>query len=70
LNFHYKILDIAPNLQNYLIVHELCHLGEFNHSNKFWELVEKTIPDYKNLRDELKSVQFKNRTFFATIRFK
>lgn len=55
LNFNYKIIDLSEDLQDYIIVHELCHLKELNHSHKFWELVEKTMPDYKNLRNKLRN---------------
>jgi|SRR3989344_6908041 len=54
LNFNYKILFLAPALCDYLIVHELCHLQEMNHSKKFWELVGQTIKDYKTLNKKLK----------------
>lgn len=54
LNFSYRILFLTPEVADYLIVHELCHLGEFNHSKKFWALVEQTIPNYKELRLRLK----------------
>ena len=54
LNFNYKIMYLKPELADYLIVHELCHLGEFNHSKKFKELVSKTIPDYVRVNKELK----------------
>jgi predicted metal-dependent hydrolase len=33
----------------------LCHLGEFNHSPAFWSLVEKTIPEHKEIRKALRS---------------
>lgn len=56
LNFNYRILFLSETLADYLIVHELCHLKEMNHSAKFWKLVEKTIPNYKDLRKELKAV--------------
>lgn len=56
LNFNYKIALLPDNLANYLIVHELCHLKEFNHGKNFWSLVEQTIPDYKDLRKRLKNV--------------
>jgi predicted metal-dependent hydrolase len=32
---------------NYVIIHELCHLEELNHSKRFWQLVSKHFPDYK-----------------------
>ena len=54
LNFNYKIALLPPHLADYLMVHELCHLGEFNHSQKFWDLVGRTVPDYARLRGELK----------------
>jgi len=57
LNFNYKIALLSDTLADYLVVHEICHLGEFNHSAKFWALVAKTIPDYKTIRKELKGVK-------------
>lgn len=54
LNFNYRILFLPETLRDYLIVHELCHLKEFNHSPKFWKLVARTIPDYVQRRNEMK----------------
>jgi len=54
LNFSYRIVLLPPQLQDYIIVHELCHLVEFNHSKKFWDLVGKAVPDYKILRKKLR----------------
>ena len=54
LNFNYRVVYLRQDLLDYLLVHELCHLQEFNHSKKFWELVARTIPDYKTLRKQLK----------------
>lgn len=53
LNFTYKIALLPEKLVDYIIVHEICHLGEFNHSQNFWDLVAKTIPDYLDLRKQL-----------------
>lgn len=53
LNFSYKLLFLPERLFDYIIVHELCHLEEFNHSQSFWDLVGETLPDYKKLREEL-----------------
>jgi predicted metal-dependent hydrolase len=53
ISFNYKIVLLPAKLADYIIVHELCHLGEMNHSRKFWTLVARTIPDYVNLRKEL-----------------
>ena len=54
LNFNYKILFLPEKLQNYVIAHELCHLHEFNHSRRFWDLVDRTVPDHRELRAELR----------------
>ncbi len=54
LNFNYKLVLLKPELADYIIVHELCHLKEFNHSKRFWDLVAKTIPEHKRLRKQLK----------------
>lgn len=54
LNFNYRLLWLPPALADYIIVHELCHLGELNHSPKFWRLMEQALPDYKALRQELR----------------
>lgn len=57
LNFSYKLALLPQELTDYVIVHELCHLEELNHGEKFWGLVSKTIPNYKLLRKELKMRQ-------------
>ena len=54
LNFNYKIIFLPPTVADYLIVHELCHLQELNHSQKVWELVGRTIKNYKKLNKALK----------------
>lgn len=56
LNFNYRIFLLPGELADYIIVHELCHLKEFNHSRNFWNLVGKVIPDYVNMRKELKNI--------------
>jgi len=54
LNFNYKILFLPQHISDYLVVHELCHLQEFNHSHNFWNLVAMAIPNHKAIRKELK----------------
>ncbi len=54
LSFNYKIVFLPKELQDYLIVHELCHLKEMNHSVRFWNLVQEHIPEYRKLRQKIK----------------
>ncbi len=58
LNFNYKIVFLSPEMQDYIIVHELCHLKEFNHSKNFWTLIKIAIPNYAKIRKELRNHQF------------
>lgn len=58
LNFNYKIIFLPKNLRDYIIVHELCHLKEMNHSKKFWQLVAQTIPNYFIIRKILRQRKF------------
>jgi len=55
LSFNYKIVFLPQKHQDYIVVHEMCHLKEFNHSKKFWTLVEKTLPNYLDIKKELHS---------------
>ncbi len=54
LSFSYRLLLLPEHLRDYVIVHELCHLKEFNHSQKFWGHVAIKFPLYRELRRELK----------------
>lgn len=54
INFNYKLALLPESLTDYVVVHELCHIGEFNHSKDFWDLVARMIPDYKERRQELR----------------
>ncbi len=53
LSFNFKLMKFRKEIIDYVIIHELCHLKEMNHSKKFWNLVEKYCPHYKALRKEL-----------------
>ncbi|MCR5831827.1 MAG: M48 family metallopeptidase [Lachnospiraceae bacterium] len=54
LNFNCLIVLLPEPVMEYVIIHELCHLKEMNHSPAFWREVEKYCPDYRYLRDFLK----------------
>lgn len=54
LNFHYRLLELPPELADYIIVHELCHLAELNHSERFWSRVGEVVPDWKRCRKALR----------------
>lgn len=54
LNFNWKLALMPETIQDYLVVHELAHRREMNHSPAFWAVVESQIPDYKERRRWLK----------------
>ncbi len=54
LNFNHKITNLPQHQADYIIVHELCHLKEFNHFQKFWDLVAETLPNYSDIKLELR----------------
>jgi len=54
LNFNWKLIMAPPPVLDYVVIHELCHLWEFNHSPRFWTLVEKQMPDYRVWKKWLK----------------
>ena len=47
LNFNWKLIMAPEEALTYVVIHELCHLIEFNHSPRFWRLVEGQMPEYE-----------------------
>ena len=54
IKLNWRVAMLPPKLIDYVVVHELAHLAEFNHSKRFWEIVANTLPDVKQRRAELK----------------
>ena len=54
LNFHWKLILMPPAILDYVVVHELAHRIEMNHSPRFWTQVERILPDYRERRRWLK----------------
>lgn len=48
LNFNWKLILMPPEILDYVVVHELAHRREMNHSRAFYETVEAVLPDYRN----------------------
>ncbi len=55
LSFNYKIAFLPPHLADYIIVHELCHTLEHNHSSAFWAQVARAIPNHLALRKKIRT---------------
>jgi len=47
LNFNWRLAAAPPEVLDYVVIHELCHLREMNHSRRFWALVAQACPDHK-----------------------
>ena len=54
LNFNWKLVLVPPELLDYVVVHELAHRVEMNHSPRFWAVVEREMPEYQERRKRLK----------------
>ncbi len=54
INLSSRLLLAPSKVLDYVIIHELAHLKEMNHSNRFWKIVQNAMPDYKVYEDWLK----------------
>ena len=54
LNFNWRLILAPEPVLDYVVIHELAHRKEMNHSDRFWNLVETVMPDYRNQRRWLK----------------
>ena len=56
VSLNFNLLKFNREVIDYVIVHELCHLRQLNHSRKFWNEVAQILPNYKTLKKELKKL--------------
>ena len=52
--FNWRLIFAPKEILDYLVVHEMCHIAEMNHSKKFWDLVESILPEYKSAKSWLR----------------
>lgn len=58
ISINYKLLQFEKKCIEYVVLHELCHIQEKNHSKRFWELVSFYMEDYKQVEKKLRSKLF------------
>jgi len=56
VNFSWRLMMANNDVIDYVVVHELAHLTQMNHSPKFWAIVEDVLPDYKQRKKQLKEL--------------
>jgi predicted metal-dependent hydrolase len=56
ISLNAKLLFLPPDLVDYVLVHELCHLDEMNHSKRFWALVHRHYPDFRKRESQLRDL--------------
>ena len=54
ITINYNLIKYSEQAIKYVILHELCHLKYMNHSKEFWNLVQKYMPNYKEVKKEFK----------------
>jgi hypothetical protein len=55
LEFHPRVMELPASAQDYVVVHELCHTAEKNHTKVFWRLVAQLMPDWQRHQDALEA---------------
>jgi len=56
ISLNAKLLFLPPDLVDYVLVHELCHLDQMNHSKRFWDLVRRHHPDFRKHKGQLREL--------------
>lgn len=54
LAFHWKCMMAPPTIIDYIVVHELCHIHQLDHTRSFWNEVDKVMPDFQERKEWLK----------------
>ena len=54
ISINWRLMQAAPDIIDYVIVHELCHLLQANHAPRFWREVARVLPDYETRRRRLR----------------
>ena len=55
---HKRLIQVSKDFIDYVVVHELCHLKEHNHSRKYYDFMDRVMPDWKQRRDQLNGFEF------------
>ncbi len=50
IRLHWRLLQLPPELSDYILAHEVAHLAEMNHSSRFWAVVGRLYPDFRGAR--------------------
>ena len=58
LNFNWRLIMAPIEVIDYVVVHELCHLKEMNHSSRYWKLVDEEMPNHKEMRKWLRDYHY------------
>lgn len=58
LEFHPRVMELPASVQDYIIVHEICHTVEKNHTKAFWSLVGRHLPEWQRQHEVLEKAAF------------
>ena len=56
IRLHWRLVHFSVSIIDYVVAHELAHLREMNHSQRFWDVVKSVMPEYADMREQLKHV--------------